>query len=143
MQDQMRFVDDKGEWYTNNKDVPSNHNKTYSEHGEWALPVYPQALSLVGSPTTPYIWDSRCTAEDATKRIAELYNMRPEWRKKIGESGRKWATGDEAGFTAEKMGQTFTEGMEELFSTWTPRENFVFLKDTDYQTRTIKHKLEY
>ena len=143
MQDQMRFVDDEGEWYTNDKDVPSNHNKTYSKHGEWALPVYPKALSLVGSPTTPYIWDSRCSAEDATKRIAQLYNMRPEWRKKIGESGRKWATGDEAGFTAEKMSQTFTEGMEELFSTWTPRENFVFLKDTDYQTRTIKHKLQY
>ena len=55
MQDQMRFVDGKGEWYTPNPDVPSNHKKTYTECGEWALPVFPSNLSLVGSPKTPYI----------------------------------------------------------------------------------------
>ena len=64
-------------------------------------------------------------------------------RKEIGNSGREWAIGDEAGFTSVKMGDTFTEGMEELFSTWTPRENFVFLKDTDFETRVLKHKLNY
>lgn len=143
MQDQMRFIDENGKWYTNSKEVPSNHNGTYKEHGEWALPVYPKAKSLVGSPVTPYIWDDRCTAEDAAERISELYRMDPKDRKSIGESGRKWALSDEAGFTAEKMGITFTKGMEDLFKTWTPRENFVFLKDTDYETRVIKHKLNY
>jgi glycosyltransferase involved in cell wall biosynthesis len=143
MQDQMRFEDGDGKWYTNDVDIPSNHKGTYKTHGEWALPVYPKALSLVGSPTTPYIWDDRCDAEDAAIRISELYNMNPTDRKKIGESGRKWAIGDEAGFTAEKMAKIFTSGMEELFSTWSPREKFVFLKDTDFETRVLKHKLSY
>ena len=143
MQDQMRFVDGNGEWYTNSKEIPSNHKGTYTKHGDWALPVYPQALSLVGSPVTPYIWDDRCTAEDAASRITELYSMGKEDRKTRGEKGRKWALSDEAGFTAEKMAQSFTNGMEELFTTWSPREKFVFLKDTDFKTRVLKHKLNY
>jgi glycosyltransferase involved in cell wall biosynthesis len=143
MQDQMRFVDGNGEWYTNSKEMPSNHKGTYTKHGDWALPVYPQALSLVGSPITPYIWDDRCTAEDAASRITELYSMGKEDRKTRGEKGRKWALSDEAGFTAEKMAQSFTNGMEELFTTWSPREKFVFLKDTDFKTRVLKHKLNY
>tara|TARA_B110000902_G_C14169533_1_gene536287 strand:- start:51 stop:1130 length:1080 start_codon:yes stop_codon:yes gene_type:complete len=143
MQDQMRFVDGKEEWYTNSKEIPSNHKGTYTKHGEWVLPVYPKALSLVGSPVTPYIWDDRCTAEDAAERISELYSMGNEERKRRGDSGRQWAIGDEAGFTAEKMAKTFTSGMEELFATWLPREKFVFLKDTDFETRVLKHKLNY
>tara|TARA_B110000858_G_scaffold143114_1_gene162522 strand:+ start:5261 stop:6691 length:1431 start_codon:yes stop_codon:yes gene_type:complete len=143
MQDQMRFVDENGEWYTNSKTLPSNHKGTYTEHGEWVLPVYPKALSLVGSPVTPYIWDSRCNPEDAAERLLELYKMPKDERKRIGNLGREWAISDEAGFTAPKMGDKFTEGMEELFSTWKPRENFVFLKDTDFETRVLKHKLNY
>ena len=64
-------------------------------------------------------------------------------RKERGNAGREWAVGDEAGFTSKKMAKTFTSGMEELFSTWTPRKKFTFWKDTDYKTRTINHKLEY
>ena len=143
MQDQMRFVDDNGKWYVNSKEVPSNHNGTYKEHGEWALPVFPKAKSLVGSPVTPYIWDDRCTAEDAADRILELYKMPSSERELRGNSGKEWAISDEAGFTAKKMGITFTEGMEELFTTWTPRKKFVFLKDTDFETRVLKHKLNY
>ena len=143
MQDQMRFVDNEGKWYVNSKEVPSNHKGTYQEHGEWVLPVFPKALSLVGSPTTPYIWDSRCDAGEAASRFSELYNMSVSERESKGNLGREWAIGDEAGFTSIKMGETFTEGMEELFSTWTPRDNFVFLKDTDYKTRILKHKLNY
>ena len=143
MQDQMRFVDENNEWYTNSVEIPSNHYQTYSEHGEWALPVFPKALALVGSPVTPYIWDSRCDFRDAAQNINKLYNMSNKKRKSIGEKGRKWAISNEAGFTAEAMGKTFTEGMEELFSTWTPRKSFTFSKDTDHKVRTLRHKLTY
>src|SRR5210317_1460012 len=57
MQDQCRFIDDKGNWYTPSADIPSNHRKTFTEHGEWAEPVYPSNMSLMGSPQTPYIFD--------------------------------------------------------------------------------------
>ena len=69
--------------------------------------------------------------------------MSPEERLKRGESGRKWAIGDEAGFTAEKMANTFADGMEELFTTWKPRKNFVFLQDDEFKPRQLQHKLIY
>ena len=143
MQDQMRFVDNEGNWYTNSKEIPSNQFGTYKEHGKWALPVYPQAMGLVGSPVTPYIWDSRCDFRDARDRIIELYNMSKEERQERGNAGREWATGDEAGFTAAKMGERFIEGVEELFSTWKPRKKFTFSSDTDFKPRVLNHKLEY
>ena len=143
MQDQMRFVDNDGNWYTNSEEMPSNQFGTYKEHGEWALPVFPKAMGMVGSPITPYIWDSRCDFRDGKNRIAELYSMSKEERQKIGNAGREWAMSDEAGFTAEKMGEKVINSMDKLFSTWTPRKTFTFSKDTDYKTRQLNHKLEY
>lgn len=143
MQDQMRFIDNNGKWFTPDADIPSNHLGTYKECGEWALPVFPTNRSLVGSVPTPYIWDDRCNAEDATERIMELYNMGKEERKRRGEEGRKWATGDEAGFTSEKMSNRIIEGMEELFQTWTPRKKYTFSTDEEFEPRVLKHKLLY
>jgi len=143
MQDQMRFEDENGDWFTPSSEVPSNHRGTYKTHGKWALPIFPTSRSIVGSPATPYIFDDRCEAEDAAKRISELYNMSKEERKELGKAGLEWATSDEAGFTSEKMSQRIVEGMDELFSTWSPREKFEFLKDTDYEKRSLKHKLVY
>ena len=143
MQDQMRFEDEEGKWYTNNVKVPSNHQKTYTKHGAWALPVYPSALSLVGSPQTPYIFDSRCSIEDLKDRITELYNMSPDERKARGLLGREWAIGEEAGFTSKKMNERVIEGMERLFEVWKPREKFEFYRDDEYIPKTINHKLIY
>ena len=69
--------------------------------------------------------------------------MSSEERKNRGSKGREWGAGDEAGFTSEKMSQRIIEGMDELFSTWQPREKFEFLKDTDFEPRVLKHKLIY
>ena len=143
MQDQMRFIDNEGKWYTNSIEKPSNQFGEYKSHGNWALPVYPKAMGLVGSPITPYIWDSRCDFRDARDRIIELYNMSKEKRQSIGTEGREWALGDEAGFTAKHMGERFIEYTEELFSTWKPRKKFTFWKDTDFKPRVLNHKLEY
>ena len=143
MQDQMRFIDNEGNWYTNSKEIPSNHYGTYTKHGEWVLPVYPKALGMVGSMVTPYIWDSRCDFRDAFENLKEMYAMGSKERKRRGELGRKWAISDEAGFTAVKMANNFAEGMEELFATWKPRKNFVFYSDDDYKPRQLQHKLTY
>jgi hypothetical protein len=139
----MRFENDKGEWIDFTPDFPSNHKGTYTKHGEWVLPVYPTNLSIVGSPQTPYIYDDRCSAEDAAKQILNLYNMGDEARKDIGKKGLEWALSDEAGLTAKKMSNRIIEGMDELFDTWEPREKFEFLKDTDFEKKVLKHKLIY
>jgi hypothetical protein len=41
------------------------------------------------------------------------------------------------------MSQRIIEGMDELFTNWTPREKFEFLKDTDYEVRSLKHSIIY
>jgi glycosyltransferase involved in cell wall biosynthesis len=151
MQDQMRFEYDmdegpgvkKGEWVDFDEDFPSNHLGTYKKHGEWAFPVFPTSRSLQGSPQTPYIWDDRCTAEDAASQIRKVYNLSPEERDKKGKKGREWALGDEAGFTAVKMSNRIIEAIDELFDTWEPREKYELI-DTDINTKkTQTHSLIY
>ena len=143
MQDQMRFEDKDGNWIDFDENIPSNHRGTYKTHGEWAFPVYPTSLSLVGSPKTPYIWDDRCTPEDAAKQIRALYDMSKKDRKKIGKAGYDWVTSKEAGFTAKFMGNRVIEGMDDLFSKFKPRKSFTFTKDTDKQRKVLNHKLIY
>ena len=143
MQDQMRFEDEKGNWIEFNEEFPSNHHGKYKKHGEWALPVYIKASTLVGSPPTPYIYDDHHDIADVVEQISNLYNMSKDERKAIGKKGYDWANSDEAGFTSEKMTKRFIDATEELLSTWKPREKYEFLKDTDYEKRIIPHKLVY
>lgn len=143
MQDQMRFEDENKEWYSPSPKIPSNHRGTYKECGEWALPLVPTNLSVVGSPQTPYIYDDRCSFEDIASQITQLYNMGDVERKNRGVKGREWATSDEAGFTSEKMSNRIIEGIDELFDTWKPRNKFELLKDTDFEPRTLNHSLLY
>jgi glycosyltransferase involved in cell wall biosynthesis len=143
MQDQMRFTDESGEWFTPNKKVPSNHTGKYKKHGKWALPVYPSNRSIQGSPTTPYIWDDRCRPEDACERITELYSMYTrEERKALGLTGREWAL-SEAGFTGRIMGERVINALDQLFNTWTPREKFEFINVNDVKEDELNHELLY
>jgi len=143
MQDQMRFEDENGNWFTPSAQVPSNHRGTYKKHGGWAFPVFPSVRTLVGSPPTPYIWDDICSAEDASKRIMEVYNLDPTERKARGLMGREWAIGEEAGFTGEIQGKRVIEAFDELFSTWEPREYFEFINTNEVPDRVLTHELIY
>jgi glycosyltransferase involved in cell wall biosynthesis len=143
MQDQMRFEDEKGNWFTPSPKVPSNNSGKYKKHGEWAFPVYPTSRSIQGSPVTPYIWDDRCKAEDAADRIREVYDLGKEKRKELGLKGREWCLSEEAGFTAEVQGKRFIEVADELFNTWEPREAFEVI-DTDEDVKKVQtHNLVY
>ena len=143
MQDQMRFEDENGEWYTPTPEIPSNHTGKYLRHGRWAFPVYPTNRSLQGSPKTPYIWDDRCKPEDATEHLVELYNMSREERKELGKAGREWALSDEAGFTGELMGVRVINALDKLFETWTPRVKFEFINANETQDEYVSHELLY
>ena len=143
MQDQMRFVDENGKWFTPSADVPSNHRGTYKEHGEWAFPVYPTSRSVQGSPQTPYIYDDRCTWEDAFEKIKELYSLSDEERKSRGLKGREWAMSDEAGFTVKHQAQSFLSIFTELFDTWEPREKYEVVNSNEYKGKFLNHKIIY
>lgn len=143
MQDQMRFVDDTGKWFIPSKEVPSNHTGKYKVHGEWAFPVFPTNRSMQGSPLTPYIWDDRCSFEDAAAQMINMYNLGREELKARGLKGCEWATGEEANFTTQGQAERIMEGLEKLFDEWKPREKFEFIKDTDIDPRTLPHPLVY
>jgi glycosyltransferase involved in cell wall biosynthesis len=144
MQDQMRFVDENGNWYENSPEVPSNHTGKYKECGEWVFPVFPTNRSIQGSIPTPYIWDDRCNAEDAAERIKEAYDLGREKLSKIGMKGREWALSEESGFTGENMVKRFQYSMDYLFGFWKPREKFSIINTNQTTTKPkLNHKLVY
>jgi len=143
MQDQMRFEFEDGTWIDFDADFPSNHTGKITKHGQWAFPVYPTNRSIQGSPLTPYIWDDRCTAEDAAEQIRNVYNLGTTERKAKGLKGMEWALSQEAGFTSEIQGEKIIDAFAELFSTWKPREKFEFINTNEYTDRTVNHNLLY
>jgi len=142
MQDQMGFEDEYGNWYTPTPEIPSNHTGRYKNHGCWAFPVFPTNRSIQGSPKTPYIWDDRCTAEDAATQIGNVYALGRTMRKELGKTGRHWAVND-VGFTGEAMGEKAISAIDQLFNTWTPREKYELINVNDVKEDTIKHKFVY
>jgi len=143
MQDQMRFIDHDGKWFTPDANIPSNHRGTFKQHGKWALPVYPTNISIVGSVPTPYIFDDRCDASDAAERLLEAYNMGPKEREVRGSLGREWALSDEAGFTSEKMSYRVMNAINKLFENWSPREHYSLIKIEEAKPNFVPHNLEY
>ena len=143
MQDQMRFVDKKGKWFTPDANIPSNHRGTYKEHGEWAFPVYPTSNSIQGSPPTPYIYDDRCSWEDVTERLKEVYSLGTGELETRGLKGREWAISNEAGFTSKHQAERFVEYVNELFDIWEPREKYEIVNANEYKGKFLNHKIIY
>ena len=142
MQDQMRFEHD-GKWIDFTPDFPSNHRGTVRDCGDWAIPVFPSNISLVGSVPTPYIFDDRCAPEDVAKAICEVYDMPKEEREAKGLLAREWVTSDESGMSARQMCENVIDAMNESFEKFTPRPRFEVHKITDRPKKRITHKLIY
>jgi glycosyltransferase involved in cell wall biosynthesis len=142
MIDQMGFEDTNGNWLEYNKDFPSNHRGTYKNHGEWAYPVYPTNISIQGSPKTPFISDDRCSPEDAAAQIYAVYNTPKDIRQERGLKGRNWAI-NTANFTSTKMATNATTYLNQLFSTWKPREKYTLTNVTKHKEETVNNVLNY
>ena len=143
MQDQMRFEDADGKWFTPSPEIPSNHRGTFKKHGEWAFPVYPTSRSIQGSPPTPYIFDDRCRWEDAMERIQECYKLGRKELKQSGLKGREWALSEEAGFNSKHQAERVNEALDTLFDTWEPREKYEVINTNDYKGKFLNHKIIY
>ena len=143
MQDQMRFVDKKGNWIEFDEKFPSNHRGTYKECGKWAVPVFPSNLSLVGSVPTPYIFDDRCNAEDVAQALNQIYSLTPEEREERGKSAYEWVTSDESRMSARKMCQNMIESIDDTLDTFTPKFSYELIKIEDRKPKHINHSLTY
>ena len=131
MQDQMRFEDEKGNWIDFSTEHPSNADGKYKKCGEWAMPMFPKTRSVKGSPLTPYIFSSQVSVEDASIALMKVYKMGPKEIKRRGLAGREWVISKEAGFTAERMGERFTDNIDILLKKWKPRKRFNLIKVDD------------
>jgi hypothetical protein len=140
MQDQCRFERD-GKWIDFDADFPSNHRGTVKDCGDWAIPVFPTNISLVGSVPTPYIFDDRCNPEDAADALVKVFNMSPEQRDENGMKGHEWIIGDEARMSARKMSQNIVEVLDEGFKNFKPRTTFDFHKIGERPVKYAPHKL--
>ena len=58
-------------------------------------------------------------------------------------AGYEWATGGEAKFTSEKMGDTVMKNLEQLFETWTPRKHYELVNANTVKENVLPHKLLY
>ena len=143
MQDQMRFVDENGEWYTPSKKVPSNHMGTYKEHGNWAKPVFPSNISLVGSVPTPYIHDDRCDFREVAEAIKHWYDLGEEGRAQAGQAAREWVTSDESGMSARRMCENVIESMDTAFDNFVPRRSYDLQKVEDLAPKYVEHPMVY
>lgn len=133
MQDQMRFEDEDGNWIKFTEEFPSNHRGTFKKHGRWAVPVFPSNISLAGSPTTPYIFDDRCSFEDVGQAIQQVYNLSKEERDANGMAGREWVTSNESQMSAKNMCRNIIEVMDKGFEEFTPRPPFDLINVSERQ----------
>jgi len=133
LQDQCNFTID-GKYITpeqmvelgslsNRNDLPQNLS-----WGSWVNPIWPTNRSLQGSPATPYIFDDRCSYEDAAKAIRQWYDVLPERRVECGLEGSEWMKGDESNMSAKNMGKRVIESVEGVFKNWKPKNELVLWK---------------
>jgi hypothetical protein len=95
----------------------------------------------MGSPLTPYIFDDRCTPEDAADKMLEAYELGREERNKRGLLGREWCLSDESGFTGKTMSENIIKGIDNTLENFKPRELYEVTKVDNYKHEKITHKL--
>lgn len=96
--------------------------------GSWVNPIWPTNRSLQGSPPTPYIFDDRCSYEDAAKAIRQWYDTPLERRLECGLEGSEFANSEQSGMSARYMGERFVDVMDYVFDNWKPRTDVVLWK---------------
>ena len=143
MQDQMRFEDENGNWFTPSPEIPSNHRGTYKKHGKWAIPIFPATRNLVGSPPTPYIYDDQIDFEDLSNKMMESYNMSKKEIKENGLAGREWVTSDESMESSRIMNENIIKYVDQTINTFKPPKKFTFHKVENKKPKQLQHKLVY
>jgi glycosyltransferase involved in cell wall biosynthesis len=127
LQDQMRFEDENGGWIEFDEEFGTNHRGQSEKCGEWAFPLFPDDISLIGSPPTPYIFDDRVTPESIASSIMHTYQLGSKELKRRGMLGRDWVTSEESGMSSQSMGKKFIDIIKPALENFEPQPNFEFI----------------
>lgn len=125
LQDQCNFMNEDGTPFELTAEIPSNHDKTCTKHGDWAVPVYPSNRSLQGSLATPYIFDDRCDFRDVAKAIEEVYQTSEKKRNEKGLKGRKWALEN---MSKARMCSLMHTCIQDVLTNWKAKPKFELIK---------------
>lgn len=131
LQDQCGFKKNSKEFLMAgdyNDVMPTNAEKVYELHGEWAKPVFPAVRTLQGSIPTPYIFDDIADYKECADAIYYWYMMNEEDRVEAGQIGREHFMKAEIGLSAESMGNNFIKDINTLLEKWQPRKRIELVK---------------
>jgi len=142
MQDQMRFEDENGNWVEFNEHFSSNHINKYQNHGEWAFPIFPSARTLLGSPSTPYIFEDYIKYEDVVKQLNILWGIKLANPKKYNDiciKAREWVLSNESKMNSVEMCKSVIENTNNLLKMWKPKEKYNLMKVESLQSSKHYH----
>jgi hypothetical protein len=125
------------------KNSVRNHRAKYTNHGIWALPVFPNNISLIGSVPTPYIYDDRVSPDHIAAAIDNLYSIKikdPDLYNKMGEEAYKWVTSDESMMSSRLMAKNVIETVYKTFKRFEPRHRWELIEIEDLKP---KHYTKY
>lgn len=136
LQDQIGQTKDDGSPIEFDDKMGTNNLKYYTKHGCWAKPIWPSALTLQGSPITPYIFDDLVKVEDIADAIMYWYLMDSSKREQCGLEGRRWAM-NEGNINSKHMCNEFIKAMDFTINNFKPRKPFDIHTTDEY----IGHKM--
>ena len=90
--------------------------------GNWVKPIWPSNRSLQGSIPTPYIFDDRCSYEDAGKALLSWYLRGPDERERCGKKAIEFVKDKKIGMDAKHMGERFIKCFDNTFENWKPKQ---------------------
>ena len=96
-----------------------------TNHGNWVNPVFPASSTLNGSPLTPYLFDDRISPIEVAEKIAEMYSLGKDVRKKYGMEGRQWAIKN---LSSKIMCDALIDGIETTLENYKPRKKYDLYK---------------
>jgi len=144
LQDQCRFEDEDGNWIKFDENFASNHTGRYKKCGNWVKALFPSSINLQGSIPTPYIFDDRVDIRDIAAAMNYWFQTPADVREAYGKEGQKWASSEEAGFTAETMSNRFADAITKVLEHWEPVDRFGFynIQDELKKLTTFKNGIE-
>lgn len=124
LQDQMGFIDENNNPIEFNEVFTTNHDKTYTNFGQWVYPLFPAVHHLTGSVATPYIFEDYINFKQIGDAFAYWFNVPKIERKLRGLAGRNWMMNDNIKMTTSHMCNGIISNIDRLLSTWTPKAKY-------------------
>lgn len=128
LQDHCGFKNEDGKYLSHEDYVilQTNSKGVFKKHGEWAYPVYPRGVNLIGSPLTPYIFEEKPDIEGFASALVQAFKDK-NMLKINGKKGREFALND-AKFNVDNLSKCFIQYIDEAI------EDFKNNKTSTYQT---------